>query len=268
MIAYRQPIRPGDSGSDVTAVKRTMKRMGIKGASAMNGANVAGPAFIEVLDTVLRMHKQKSDHIYGPNAHAIIAPNFKAYDAYLYRTAKIRKPPEPDPPHGTAQEEAKLLLKLSAAGKYHADNPGDLADIQRTANGQPVWSQGGYWVHVDPRPLRLLVWLIENQGFEIGTFAICSDHHNDGPHGHAGGLATDISSINRTSIASPGARALTLKVAQLLHSHAGALTPRQLICDGYGYLHDWEISACTIPSAAFYGGTTMSQHRNHIHAGF
>ena len=45
------------------------------------------------------------------------------------------------------------------------------------------------------------------------------------------------------------------------------LIPRQLICGGYGNHPDAEISALTIPSASFYGLTTMLQHCNHIHCG-
>lgn len=79
---------------------------------------------------------------------------------------------------------AKRLLQLQAQGKYHADNPGDLRDIQTTAAGNPVRSQSGAMVHIDARVMRVLIALIGN-GHTIGTFAICSDHHDDGPHGHA-----------------------------------------------------------------------------------
>jgi hypothetical protein len=264
---YRQPIRPGDSGSDVLAVKRALRKIGIKGAGAMTLSNSAGTAFVACLATLQRQHSLQSDGLYGPKTHAIVAPSFDAYGVLLYRTATIRRPPPPPLPP-TAVAAAKALLDLHAKGKYEADNPGDLRDIQATALGKPVWSQGGYWVHIDPRPLQVLTWLIEDKGFTVGTYAICSDHHNDGPHGHAGGLAVDISRIDGISVASPSAKPGTLAVATALHHAPASLVPRQLICGGYGNHPDGEISALTIPSAAFYGLTTMLEHLGHLHVGF
>jgi hypothetical protein len=117
--------------------------------------------------------------------------------------------------------------------------------------------------------LQLLVWLIKDKHFKIGTYAICTDHHYDGPHGHSGGKAVDISSVNGTAVSSPGGKQTTLELAKVLHSGTpSVLHPWQLICDGYGYQHDPAISACTIPSPGFYGYTTMSQHRNHVHVGY
>ena len=68
----------------------------------------------------------------------------------------------------------------TTTGKYRADNPGDLVDIKATAEGAPVHSQHGGFVRIDERVMRVLVHLIE-QGHTIGTSAICSDHHDDGP---------------------------------------------------------------------------------------
>ena len=99
----------------------------------------------------------------------------------LYRTAKKREPVHPPLPEQNAQELAKELIVYYHEGKYRADNPGDLRDLEATAAGKAVWSQAGRYVHVDRRPLATLVWLIR-QGYKIGTFAICSDHHYDGPH--------------------------------------------------------------------------------------
>jgi hypothetical protein len=81
----------------------------------------------------------------------------------------------------------------------------------------------------------------------IGTFAICSDHHDDGPHGHAGGHAVGISTIDGHSIASPSARAVVMQADKELHN-AGALVPRQLITGGVGNMIDQTIESLTIPS--------------------
>ena len=270
MVKFRQPIRPGQRGRDVLAVKHGLLVMGTRGSGALGRTNRAGPQFVKCIKLVQKHHGLKQDGIYGKQKHKVIAPHFSAFDRWRYRTARIRRPKQPAVQNLSAQAAAKRLLEFHAQGKYRADNPGDLRDLQATAAGKPVWSQGGYWVHIDKRPLEILVWLIE-KGFHIGTFAICSDHHWDGPHGHAGGKAVDISSIDGVMVSSSSERAHygTLKVAELLrHNPPAGLRPWQLICDGSGYEHNDAISACTIPGAAFYGYTTMSQHRNHIHVGY
>jgi hypothetical protein len=266
LVAYRQPIRPGDQGSDVLAVKRALRRLGIPGSGGRVLSRSAGVSFVSCIRTVQRRHSLPADGIYGPATHKLVAPAFDLYGASLYRSAAIRHPPPPPVP-STAVQAAQRLLGLHSSGGYRADNPGDLRDIQAASQGKPVWSQGGYWVHLDPRPLRTLCWLIEDKGFTLGTFAICSDHHDDGPHGHAGGLAVDISSVNGISIASAEGRPGALAVATALHSAPASYRPRQLICGGYGNHFDAQISALTIPSAGFYGSETMREHENHVHAG-
>ncbi len=256
MTPFRQTILPGETGSDVTAVKHAYVRMGVAGAGALADTNRAGPAFVTVTKTVQRQHRLKVDGIYGEQTHAIVAPHFNARDVVLYRAAKIRDRPPPPPPAGDAQALAKKLLV------HH---------LQATAAGKAVWSQGGYWVHIDPRPLRLMCWLIEEEAHKIGTFAICSDHHDDGPHGHAGGFAFDLSSIDGVSVAatSAKARSLTLAVATQIMKAPELVHPRQLICGGYGNHRDSAISACSLPGAdGYYGATVMQEHTNHLHSGF
>lgn len=268
MVKFKQLIRPGQRGRDVRAVKRTMLRMGVSSSGALGKTNKAGPAFVKCIKTVQKHHGLRVDGIYGKDTHKIIAPHFRAYDRFLYRTAKRRGTHTVNVTSLSAQAAAKKLLQYHADGKYRADNGMDLLDLQRTAQGNPVWSQAGYWVHIDKRVLEALVFLIE-KGYKIGTFAICSAHHYDGPHGHSGGHAVDISSINGISVASGSAGHITLEVAKLIHSGMPAgLHPWQEICDGFAYQHDPSIAACTIPSSGYYGYTTMSEHRNHIHLGY
>jgi hypothetical protein len=114
--------------------------------------------------------------------------------------------------------------------------------------------------------MRVLVHLIES-GHTIGTSAICSDHHDDGEHGHAGGFAVDISSIDGHSLASSSARSVALKIDKALHD-AGVLLPRQLITGGVGHVLDNEFELFTIPNASFFGSQTMHDHTNHIHVGY
>lgn len=267
MLKFRQPIRPGDRGRDIRAVKRTLLRLHAPGSGAMGKSGFSGTAFVKTLKTFQRHHALHADGVYGKASHAKLAPHFDAYSQLLYRTARLRHQPTPVV-NMEAQDAAKRILEFHGAGKYVADNPRDLDDIKRTAEGLPVWSQRGYWVHVDKRVMELLVWLIENGYGPVGTMAICSDHHDDGPHGHAGGKAVDISRVKGTAIASSRARTVTLELVEALHTKRPAqLAPWQLICDGYGYQHDRAISALTIPSAGFYGYQTMAAHRNHAHFG-
>lgn len=267
---FRQAIWPGDQGADVKAVKRAMVKMKSPGYAQLKIDNVAGQTFVRVLDHVLRMHGLPQDHKYGPKAHAIFAPHFDLYGISLYRKAKIRDhSPKPDIAHETAQQAAKQLLELAKEGRYHADNPGDLYDLQRTAQGLTVWSRGGRWVRLDPRPLRAIVWLIKEHNYKIGTFAFCSDHNFDGWRGHAGGFAVDISSINGVALAIDSAHKLTFEVATLLRNGGvGNYRPWQLITAGTGYVYHQDLMNLCIPSAGFYGWDTLAGHRNHIHVGY
>ena len=266
MLAFRQVIFPGDVGADVLAVKHALRRMGIKGSGAMNSSRRAGEAFVAALEVAQRRGGVKVDGKYGKDSHEFISPHFTAKDAELYTSAAIRKPKQPTAANGDAAANAKRLLEFHAQGKYHADNAGDMEDIKATALGQAVRSRSGKFVHIDPRVMRVLVHLIES-GHTIGTSALCSDHHDDGEHGHAGGFAVDISSIDGHSLASSSARTVALNVDKALHD-AGFLLPRQLITGGVGQILDSEFELLTIPSATFFGAKTMHEHTNHIHVGY
>lgn len=264
MIPFKQLILPGDSGSDVEAVKNTLRRLGVKGSGSMNMSDRAGPAFVTALKIAQRRFDLQMDGTYGKDSHGAIAPHFDPADEALYQKAAVRKHVPPPAPAGSAAASAQQLLALQAQGKYHADNP---ADIQATAAGKAVHSQSGQLVHIDARVFEVLIHLI-GLGHTIGTSAICSDHHDDGPNGHAGGKAVDISSIDGQSVASASSKAIVMKIDNALHQ-AGALKPRQLISGGCGNVRDSEISALSIPAAdSFYGSDTMAAHCNHIHVGY
>ncbi len=265
MIAFKQLILLGDVGSDVLAVKHTLRRMAINGNKKMRMNNTAGRAFVATLRKAQAGGGITVDGKYGRDTHAVIAPHFTPDDEALYQRAAIRRPGTPLV-SGDAAANARKLLQFQDQGKYSADHPGDLSDIQATAAGRAVRSKSGQMVHIDARVMQVLVHLID-LGHTIGTFAICSDHHDDGPHGHAGGRAVDISTIDGHPINSPSAREAVIQVDKQLHN-AGALVPRQLITGGVGNVIDQTIEALTIPSAAFYGPETMKEHTNHIHIGY
>jgi hypothetical protein len=241
--------------------------MGIRGSGAMNTTRRAGPAFVATLRAAQRRHGVSGGGKYDRDTHAFIAPHFDARAQTLYRAAAIRRHAIPHPPAGDAATNAKRLLEFHALRTYQPDSAADLDDIEATAAGHAVRNRSGRLVHIDARVMRVLVHLIE-RGHTIGTSALCSDHHDDGPHGHAGGFAVDISSIDGHSLASHSARALVLTVDRELHE-AGVLRPRQLISGGVGNVRDPQISLLSIPGAdAFFGPSTMLEHTNHIHVGY
>jgi len=264
VIPFKQLIRPGQSGRDVKAVKRALHEQGSREPMDLKSKR-AGKSFVRALKEYQHNHGLHADGVYGKSTHAKLAPHFTRYERWLYRTARRRRIPHPTPNYGAAAAAAKLLA-YHRQGRYHDDNGQQIYQLERAAKGLPVWSAAGRWVHIDRRPLNALVYLIE-KGHSVGTFAICSDHHYDGPHGHAGGLAVDVSSIDGISVASSMARGVTLTGANLLHAAPGELRPWQLICGGYGNRRDMTISMLTIPSAGFYGPSTMAEHCNHIHYG-
>ena len=98
MIPFRQPILPGDVGSDVLAVKHVLRRMGIKGAGAMNTSHRVGDAFVTTLGIAQRRHGVAVNGRYEKDTHAFIAPLFNTADPVLYRSETIRNLAQPGPP--------------------------------------------------------------------------------------------------------------------------------------------------------------------------
>jgi hypothetical protein len=179
-------------------------------------------------------------------------------------------------PSGTNAELAQKILNHRSDGTYRCDNSGDCSDLEKITKGQSikVGSPGGSPYcgadTLDPRVLKLILYVIETGNFKVGTYALCGDHHDDGPHGHAGGFAVDFSSVNGVAINAANAKPTTLKLAQFLNHISGELRPRQLITAGYGNIYDDDLLALEIPNSAFYGGKggDNADHKNHIHTGY
>lgn len=170
-------------------------------------------------------------------------------------------------PLGTTAALAKQLLSYYGT-KWRDDNGLGKAQITKVANGELLTSQhGGEQVALDARTIQVILFLI-SRGYTVGTFAWCEDHHDDGLAGHAGGHSVDISSINGVSVNTSGARNLVLSVATILHNATGIIAPRQLICGGYGNQADSSVRSMCIPSASFFGESTLAEHENHIHVGY
>jgi hypothetical protein len=181
-------------------------------------------------------------------------------------------------PVGDRTSLANELLTFHDLGQWRDDNGKGLDQIRRTAAGMMVSSQdprvGQCYLQADV--LRVVVWLI-HQGWKVGTFAWCSDHSDDsnwalgGAHGHAGGWAVDISSLNGLAINQYTNQCYknVYQVDTLLRNSNPPLLPRQLITGGYGNVRNMTLSAFCIPAAdSFYGAKTMGEHCNHIHVGY
>lgn len=268
MIKFRQLIREGESGRDVKAVKLAMRAMHVAGSGGLivhgTHAKFAGDTFRKCIVTVQKHHGLHADGVYGEKTHAIIAPHFSAYMRWLYRTAAIRKPTHPPVPQ-SAVDAAKRLLELHGKGKLHDDNGRTVAQILATAQGKAVWSPLGRYVHLDPKVLRTLCYLIDDCGFTLGLYALCSDHFNDGVLGHAGGHAADVSTVD-VSVLSTQAGPHVHRLLKALHANQ-TYKPWQLISGGFANHLDSECESLTIPSASYYGYVTMTQHCNHVHIG-
>ena len=191
----------------------------------------------------------------------------------LHPTTKTPQRSSGRVPIGDRVSLAQQLLTYHELGVWRDDNGLGLEQIRNTAAGMMVTSPdpavGHCFLQADV--LRSIVWLC-GLGWKVGTFAWCSDHSSpDGAHGHQGGWAVDISSLNGVSINqnTDQCRKNVLAVMHLFNDAGAPLHPRQLISGGYGNHRDMTLSALSIPEAdRYYGSTTMSEHCNHIHVGY
>lgn len=87
MIKFKQLIYPGDSGSDVVAVRRALRSMGHK---IPPHGRKAGGEWVDAVMAVQRNHDLHHDGVYGPATHGVIAPHFDPYARWLYKHAKER----------------------------------------------------------------------------------------------------------------------------------------------------------------------------------
>lgn len=180
---------------------------------------------------------------------------------------------------GSNAQLAQKLLDYKDSGKYNCDNQGDCTDLEKIVNGQSLAGSAACQAQtLDPRVLKLMLYLIETGNFTIGTFALCGDHKDDGPRGHSGGYAVDISTVNGVAINQSNAKPTTLEMMKFLNQLPGELRPRQLINAGYGDqsnncsggVYDDDLMALEIPSASYFGGRGDDNacHKNHIHVGY
>lgn len=260
MLKFKRTLHVGMSGRDVRGVKIALAHAGY-GSRLVLKTRLFGHTMSVRLKSFQKHSHLTADGIYGPTTHKALAPHFTAYARWLYNGQKV-----PPAVPGTAASAANRLLQLNMEGKYRDDRGTELTQIQATAIGRPVTNAAGQEIHIHAKVMQVLVWLIDVQGFKIGTYALCSDHHFDSENGHAGGRSVDVSSINGVAVTSPSVEADLLRMLRALQS--GPFRPWQLISGGYA---NREVSTCKalcIPSSAFYGEPTLSEHTNHVHVGF
>lgn len=180
---------------------------------------------------------------------------------------------------GSNADLANKILKYRSGGQYNCDNSGDCADLTKIINGQSLaGSEGCRAQTLDPRVLKLILYMIEVGKFQIGTYALCGDHSFDSTGGHSGGFAVDISSVNGAVLGSdtPQAGNEGLKLDKFLNNLPNELKLDQQISYGYGGHYDAQMAAtqqaqgklCGSSCVSFYGLDTELVHQNHIHAGF
>jgi hypothetical protein len=179
---------------------------------------------------------------------------------------------------GTVAQLAQKLLDYKSQGKYNCDNSGDCTQLQQMANNQSIQAGACQVSKLDPRVLQLLLYMIEVGKFKVGTFAFCSDHSDDGPTGHSGGFAVDISSVNGQAINqdSQKVKDAALAADKFLDNLPAQLQLRQQISYGYGYHYDPDLAAtqqydsklCHSSCVSIYTSGVEAEHENHIHAGF
>jgi lysophospholipase L1-like esterase len=98
-------------------------------------------------------------------------------------------------PSGTAKELATQLKQYVNDGKIKCTT-GGCPDIINTAAGTSIRGGQGCLVNsLHPELLGMLLKLVQ-MGHTFILSALCSDHHDDGINGHAGGKAADFNTID------------------------------------------------------------------------
>jgi hypothetical protein len=168
---------------------------------------------------------------------------------------------------GNAMELAKAILLHKEQGHYRDDNGQQTAQLVAIAAGKKLQNQCGGSVYMDSRVLQGINWLLDN-GYWVGTFALCSDHScNTGQHPK--GQAVDISSLGKPGLGWYSLNRVDQVATQLAKEVMQALAQLDvwdLICNGVGS-YDTSVQALQFDNGKQRGGTWADDHINHIHWG-
>jgi peptidoglycan hydrolase-like protein with peptidoglycan-binding domain len=138
---YRQPIFPGDKGSDIFAVRRALRALGHQLPAQ---GYTAGPEFVDAIERVQKNHGLSVDGNYGPTVHPIVASHFDAYGIQLYTRAKLR--PHYVNPFGLT---TKLVAgRVDQGVDYHGVGPIlAIGDAVIVGDGGSGWPGGHYLLY-------------------------------------------------------------------------------------------------------------------------
>src|SRR5215471_12267967 len=173
------------------------------------------------------------------------------------------------------RQELARQLRNSKGWKDYSGGQTEGSQLLRTQMGQKLNGPGVGPVYLDVSVLQFLLWLINDQGFTIGTTALCEDHsakvaRSNRTSAHCLGRAVDIGVINGISIGSGNYSekgvAITTALDKVIVNMTGSLKPAQLISYGVGGQAVFGLAALS------YGGpydlATQQDHYNHVHVGF
>jgi hypothetical protein len=187
-------------------------------------------------------------------------------------------------PQGSSRELAKGLLErhykgtinghaYNGDGKYSCDNSGDCNDLDDTANGQSISGHGN--CHVDAigaDVLQAVLILIEQKGYSLGTFALCSDHSETGHTRHTYGEAVDISTVNGHAVNTDAAEGDVISILRVFNGLIGQpLAPDQLLNQGVGNHYIAANDALSMDnhqSSPYFTSKYVGDHEDHIHVGY
>lgn len=200
-------------------------------------------------------------------------------------------PPGPAPscPGGTtpAQLASRLLTQhyrgniegtiYNGDGKYTCIDQANCVDLHYTAQGRSLAGYGNCQVSAISREVLLVMLaLIENEGFSIGTYALCSDHSTYTTSGnisrHVLGKAVDIASVNGVNLNNYSALSGTLAVDQYINTLIGScLGVDELISCGVGGREVSQLDTLSINNGVSSPGFScdvVGNHTDHIHIGY
>lgn len=173
---------------------------------------------------------------------------------------------------GPAASLAKQILQHYNLGHYRDDNGRQVEQLKKIAAGQQLTNGYGAKVWMDPRPLAMILALLDRD-YWVGTFAMCEDHSVNTDSGnisqHSNGTAIDTSSLGRAGLGWYALNTYDPVATKMLKEClviAQSMEVWQLICNGNGRL-DPSVQALQIDQGKIRGGVWVDDHINHFHFG-
>lgn len=119
-MKFKRLIYPGDTGLDVKAVKRALKKAGYWRGIVVTSK--MGDAAVRQLRAFQQRHGLHVDGIYGPSTHAKLAPFFDLYGQSIYNRY------QPDPALAKARAMVKFARLFDQGYSFGGEHDATLAD--------------------------------------------------------------------------------------------------------------------------------------------